>query len=177
MTWQAHEAWWQYFGVINEIIQPAHAGYTAWTPIYSETPYYMLQCDTCFMIGPDMFDRFARPELAATCERLSNAFYHLDGKGQLAHLDSLLAIPNLKGVQWVPGAGQPGVTHWPEVYRRIREAGKLIQFFASQDEKGIASLEVIADQLGSAEGVIMIGDVPEEQEAKALALLDKYGVV
>jgi hypothetical protein len=135
----------------------------------------MLQCDMCFMIGPDMFDRFVRPELVATCEMLTNPFYHLDGKGQLAHLDSLLAIPQLKGVQWVPGAGQPGVTHWPEIYRRIREAGKLIQFFVDQDERGIASLDLLADQLGSAAGMIMIGEVPGEQEPQVLELLEKYG--
>ena len=32
-----------------------------------------------------------------------------------------------QGVQWVPGAGNPGCTDWPEVYRKIHAAGKRIQ--------------------------------------------------
>jgi hypothetical protein len=56
LTWQAHEAWWRYFNELNAVLRPPNPGYTAWTPIFSESPYYMLQCDFCYMIGPDMFD-------------------------------------------------------------------------------------------------------------------------
>lgn len=176
IIWQAHSAWWHYFRELNRLIQPAHPGYTSWTPIYSESPSYMLQCDFCFMISPEMFGRFVKPELVASCRKLGNAFYHLDGVGQLKHLDSLLQIPELKGIQWVPGAGKLGVTHWPEVYRKIRAAGKLIQFFTSQDSLGWRSFDIIAEQLGSAEGIIMVGDAPVEDEAEVRRLLTQYGV-
>jgi len=166
--------WWRYFEEFNQIIQVGHPGYTAWTPIYSEDPYYMLQCDFCYMISPEMFAQFVKPELRATCKKLANPFYHLDGPGQLNHIDSLLEIDELKGVQWVPGAGQAGVTGWPEVYRKIRDAGKRIQFFTSQDEHGIDTLDLIAGQLDSAEGIIMIGEVPVEQEPEVQTLLARY---
>lgn len=160
---------------MNRIIQPAHPGYTSWTPIYSETPSYMLQCDFSYMISTDMFDEFVKPELAATCKKLANPFYHLDGVGQLKHLDSLLEIPELKGVQWVLGAGQPGVSEWPEVYRKIRDAGKLIQFFTCMDPLGCRALDVIANQLGSAKGIAMVVDTPPGDEAEVRALLRKHG--
>lgn len=175
-TWEAHDLWWRYFAELNRIIQPAHAGYTAWTPLYSETPYYMLQCDFAYMIGTEMFDQFARPELEATCRKLGNAYYHLDGPGQLKHLDSLLAIPELKGIQWVPGAGQPSITHWPDVYRRIRAAGKSIQFFTSQDPLGWRSLEILADQLGGAERIMMCGEIEAKDECDVRRLLERYGI-
>lgn len=175
-SWQAHEAWWNCFNALNQIIQPAHPGYTSWTPLYSEEPFYMLQCDFAYMISTEMFDEFVKPELAATCEKLANPFYHLDGVGQLKHLDSLLQIPGLKGVQWVPGAGQPGVSEWPQVYRRIRDAGKLVQFFTSQDPLGWRALDVIAGQLGSAEGLAMIGNAPAGDEPEIRALLRRHGV-
>lgn len=164
--------WWRYFEEINEILQPVNPGYTAWTPIFSEAPYYMLQCDFCYMISTDMFDEFARPELAASCKKLVNPFYHLDGPGQLSHLDSLLEIEDLKGVQWIPGAGQPGYEEWPEVYRKIHDAGKLIQL--SGDMK---TLDTLVEQIGTAEGiVIMMGaDISEEREA--VAFLEKYGAL
>ena len=174
LAWEAHKMWWYYFDELNKLT-PRNPGYTAWTPILSEDPYYMLQCDFCYMIGPEMFDRFVKPELAASCKRLKNAFYHLDGPGQLPHLDSLLQIPELKGVQWVPGDGQPGITEWPEVYRKIRKAGKLVQFFNTQSPAGLKTLDILADQLGSAEGLIMVGGVGREQADELHECLRKYG--
>jgi len=173
--WQAHEMWWRYYEELNRLTQPARPGYSGWTPLYSEVPYSMLQCDFAFMIGREMFDRFVKPELQATCRKLGNPFYHLDGVGQLAHLDSLLEIAELKGVQWVPGAGKPGVTHWPDVYRKIRQAGRRIQFFTSQDPLGWGSLDIIAEQLGGAKDIAMVGTASIDEEPQIREMLDKYG--
>lgn len=166
------ELWWRYFAEIDAVLRPANPGYTAWTPIFSSAPYYMLQCDFCYMIGPEMFDEFVQPELAAMCRRLAHPFYHLDGSGQLCHLDSLLAIPELKGVQWIPGAGQPDMGHWPEVYRKIRAAGKLIQITGRFEV-----LNEVAEQIGGAEGIVMIASGDISQQAAAEALLKKYGAL
>jgi 5-methyltetrahydrofolate--homocysteine methyltransferase len=175
LTWDAHVLWWRAFDALNAALRPTNPGFTAWTPIYSELPYYMLQCDFCYMIGPAMFDEFVKPELAASCRRLGNAFYHLDGPGQLPHLDSLLSIPELKGVQWVPGSGAPDVTHWPEVYRKIRAAGKLVQVFTGQSAAGLKIIDVLADQIGDARGIIVIGGVSRDQEDAARRCLERYG--
>lgn len=174
LAWEGHRAWWRYFDELNRAVRPWNPGYTAWTPIFSEDPYYMLQCDFAFMLGPDMFDEFVKPELAASCRRLTNAFYHLDGVGQLPHLDSLLEIPELKGVQWVPGDGQPDITKWPNVYRKIHNAGKRIQFFASQSPMGWNALDVIADQVGGAGGICMIGGADRSREDEVLGFIGKY---
>lgn len=175
LTWELHEMWWQIYSYYTDLLQPVNPGYTAWTSIFSAEPYYMLQCDFCYMIGPEMFDEFVKPELAESCKKLTHAFYHLDGPGELPHLDSLLTIPELKGVQWVPGDGQPDVGHWPEVYRKIRDAGKLIQVFTSQYAGGLEIVDVLADQLGSAEGIVVIGSVAPEDTDRAAEILRKYG--
>ena len=168
LTWQAHDMWWKYFDEFNSLLQPVNPGYTAWAPIFSEQPYYMLQCDFCYMIGPDMFEEFVKPELEASCKRLDNAFYHLDGPGELPHLDSLLKIPELKGVQWIPGAGVPDYKHWPEIYQKIRDAGKLIQLFGDPE-----TLDTVVEQLGSAEGIVYFGEASSEEEA--MDCLKRYG--
>ena len=160
LTWEAHEAWWWYFNELNTILQPGNPGYTAWTPLFSTEPYYMLQCDFAYMISPDMFVEFVQPELEATCRKLVNPFYHLDGPGQLAHLDHLLEIPNLKGIQWVPGAGQPGPGEWPEVYHRIRDAGRRAQVIAEGEP--MATFGKVAEQLGSASGLYFHENVAPE---------------
>ena len=88
-------------------------------------------------------------------------FYHLDGKGALKHLDMLLALPKLKGVQWVPGDGQPGANKWPDVLRRIRAAGKLCQIFV--DRQG--SLDV-ARELGGNGFLFVIDERLTDEEAE-----------
>ncbi|MDA0746552.1 MAG: hypothetical protein O2954_08525 [bacterium] len=132
----------------------------------------MLQCDFCYMIGPEMFDEFVKPELAASCRRLTNPFYHLDGPGQLPHLDSLLEIEELKGVQWIPGTGNPDFRFWPEVYRKIRKAGKRIQFAGTME-----TFETIVAQLGSAEGIVFMGTADMSEEREVMGFLEKYGVI
>ena len=57
------------------------------------------------MISPAMFERFVMPDLVACCDHLDHGFYHLDGKGEIPHLDLLLSIPRLRGIQWIPGDG------------------------------------------------------------------------
>ncbi len=169
LTWQVHHLWWQFFERIQACLLPENPGYTAWAPIFSMHPYYMLQCDFCYMLSPDLFQQYVEPELRASCRRLVHPFYHLDGPGALAHLDSLLAIEELKGIQWVPGDGQPDQRHWPEVYQRIHDAGKLIQLFGEIDV-----LDAVAGQLGGADGIIYIGSVPRSRLREAQELLEKY---
>lgn len=174
LAWEGHDAWWHCFNEINKVAN-LNPGYTAWCPIFSEQPYYMLQCDFCYMIGPDQFEQFVLPELAASCRKLVNPFYHLDGPGELPHLDMLLSIPELKGIQWIPGAGQPDYTQWPEVYRKIHAAGKLIQIYAGESQHKWKGLDIIADQIGTAKGIIMLGGGTLEEEDQVNKLLERYG--
>ncbi|MEI7833908.1 MAG: hypothetical protein WCJ56_12025 [bacterium] len=172
LTWDAHHLWWQYYDEFKQLLQPVNPGYSAWASIFSADPYYMLQCDFAYMLSPEMFDEFVRPELNASCDRLTNAFYHLDGIGQLPHLDSLLRIESLKGIQWIPGAGQPDYTHWPQVYRKIRNAGKLIQLYGD-----IGTLDAVAEQLGSAEGIILLTGCDMAHRTDAEDALRRYGAL
>lgn len=153
LTWEIHEAWHACYNAFNGILQPVNPGYSDWGMIYSDEPCYVLQSDFSYMIGPDMFDEFVKPELAASVRRLGNTMYHLDGKGQLPHLDLLLSIQELKAVQWVPGAGSPDCSHWPEVYRKIHAAGKRIQLLGNFMPDGFDILDAVGRQLGSTRGI------------------------
>jgi hypothetical protein len=176
LTWEIHQAWWQYYLDFETILKPFNPGSTGWDGTFSSYRHCILQCDFAYMIGPQLFEEFVKPELAATASRLNTCFYHLDGIGQLAHLDSLLQIPHIHGIQWVPGVGQADVSQWPEVYRKIRRAGKLIHIFDFQCELGFDLLDVLKDQLGSLNGIlyVIIGD--KSQETQVATLLDKFGV-
>jgi 5-methyltetrahydrofolate--homocysteine methyltransferase len=119
--------WLDCYHRLLDAIAPAGRGVTCWGPLWSPAGGYMLQSDFSYMISPQMFARFALPDLAACCEQMDYAFYHLDGKGQVRHLEMLLSLPRLRGIQWVPGEGNPPPQEWLPLLKRIREAGKLCQ--------------------------------------------------
>lgn len=173
LTWELHDLWWRYFDEFNELLQPTNPGYTAWTPILSDSPYYMLQCDFAYNIGPRHFDEFVKPELEAMCRRLERAFYHLDGIGQLVHLPSLLGIERLRGIQWVPGAGKKPEHEWPEVFATVLRAGKRTQFFHQQYDW--AALDKLLTGLGTGKGVMVICSAHVSQEMETRAFLARYG--
>jgi hypothetical protein len=137
-------------------------GFTSWSPVWSKERSYMFQCDLSYMFSNEMFERFVVPDLAACCEQIPASFYHLDGKGAVKHLDSLLAIKKLKGVQWIAGAGQPPPHQWPELLSRIRAAGKFCQVFETPE--GALNLKKSRKDLrGFIIGVNMpAGALPEE---------------
>lgn len=170
---EAHEVWHQYYNTLNEVLQPVKPGYCDWSGILSDKPSYILQCDFCYMIGPEMFDEFVKPELVASSKKLDRSIYHLDGIGQLAHLDSVLTISDLDAVQWVPGSGQPDNAHWPEVNRKIAAANKKLQICS-----GFDALDAVISQIGTANGISVFHSVlqngmsPDELRKK----LDEYGV-
>ena len=77
---------------------------------------YMLQSDVSYMISPKMFERFVLPDLKMRCNAMDYAFFHMDGKGQLPHLEHLLSLDRLRGIQWQPGDGEPMAEEWPEAF-------------------------------------------------------------
>ncbi|MCX7045504.1 MAG: hypothetical protein NTX50_08490 [Candidatus Sumerlaeota bacterium] len=172
LTWEAHDLWHRYYQEINAVLQPVNPGYTDWSSIYSDRPSYILQCDFSYMISPAMFEEFVKPELEATSKRLERSFYHLDGRGQLPHLDHVLSLDHIQGVQWVPGAGAPDCGHWPEVYRKIHVAGRLTQIW-----DGFDALAAIKEQTGAVNWIHhRVTGAPIEQESEIRRRLEKYGI-
>lgn len=135
--------WWRAYEAECAIIEPLGLGTAPWAAIWSEQRCYMLQSDFSYMISPKQFARWVVPDLTAICGRIPHGFYHLDGKGELPHLDHLLAVPGLQGVQWIPGDGNPASAeaHWWPVLKRIRAAGKLVQLYSP----GSAMLKLAAE--------------------------------
>ncbi len=172
-TWEVYEHWWRCFEDLQEVLRPGNLnpGYSAWLTLYSEVPYYVLQSDFSYMISPEQFDMFVKPELKASAERLGNAFYHLDGPGELNHLDSLLEIEAIKGIQWVPGDGNAALDQWPEVMKKISDAGKLTWIWGNFEQ-----LERIFEQTGGAKNHCVTMSVDKEQESEALEFLERWGV-
>ena len=100
--------------------------YNAWMDIPSSKPWYPLQCDFCAMISPAQFEEFALPGLVEQASRMERSIYHLDGPGEIPHLDMILDIPGLTGIQWVVDPGKPPLWDecWFDMYRKIQDKKK-----------------------------------------------------
>ena len=145
--------WLRYYDEQVALIAPHCRGTMPWAPIWSADTTYMLQCDFSYMIAPAMFERFVMPDLAACCDRLEHAFYHLDGRGQIPHLDLLMSLPRLRGIQWIPGDGAPPPHEWLDLLQRIRDGGKLCQVFVSA-----AGARTIVRELGGRGFLLAVED-------------------
>ena len=115
---------------------PYQEGTSSWMPVWCRQRYSPLQCDFSAMLSPDMFEEFVLPDLIDLTEFLDHSIYHMDGIGEIPHLDHLLSIPRLDAIQWTPGAGigDPGDERWFEMYQRIQAAGKGLVLFVGKPD-------------------------------------------
>ena len=134
------EIWHQSYEYLHNLIQQYSPGSSAWLPIWSPKRYYPIQCDYSYMLSPSLYDEFVHPYLIEQCRRLDHVIYHLDGIGELPHLDKILSIPNLSGIQWVPGEGKPDCFSeiWLDIYTKILEKDKHLILY-TQDHWKIPS--------------------------------------
>ncbi|MBQ6053383.1 MAG: trimethylamine corrinoid protein 2 [Clostridia bacterium] len=145
---------WQIFDVFKEVTERLHRiisekqkGSSNWMCLYHpEKLWYVTSCDFSYMISSEHFSEFILPELVAEAEWLPATVYHLDGIGSLTHLDTLLGVDRINGIQWVPGEGKAPAREWVEVLKRIQRAGKCIVMSCSP--KDIIPLCEVLDPRG-----------------------------
>lgn len=134
---EIQQVWFQCYEKINALLSPHVPGYTQWLTLFSEEPSYVLQSDFSYMISPDMFRTFAAPELSSSAARLPHALYHMDGIGEIPHLDALLSIEDIRAIQWVPGAGEPSRQDWSELLARILASGRKLLSCGPQSDAAL----------------------------------------
>lgn len=170
--WEIEALWMRYYDELNSILEECNQGYSDWSRIFSSKRSYVLQSDFCYMIGNPMFKEFVLPQLTLATRRIPNTIYHLDGPGELNHLDDLCRVNTLNAIQWVPGSGNKPQTQWPEVYQKIAAAGKGIQVW-----EGFKCVEAVSQQIGTFKGIEqndIVGDLSKKDEY--IAMLKKFGV-
>jgi len=125
--WKVFEVFKEVYDRLYSIIAARQEGTVNWMGVWHPSRAYPTSCDFSCLISPADFREFVVPELLAQLDFLDASIYHLDGLGALRHLDPLCAIPQLKGIQWVPGAGSKPAREWLDVLKKIQDAGKIIQ--------------------------------------------------
>jgi len=147
-------------GMVNRYMP----GTSTWLRVYHSGRTTTAQCDFSCMISKAMFDDFVAPALAWQMGQMDGVIYHLDGPGALQHVDTLLTLPNLRAIQWVPGSGDEVQAHpkWRPLLKRIIDAGKAVHLSVSAGE-----IEGLLADLPP-EGLYLQVGVGSEREAREL---------
>lgn len=129
-----------------------------WSPVRTMG----FDCDISCMVGVEAFRDIILPPLVETMHTVDHRLYHLDGPSALHHLDTLLGIPELQVIQWVPGYGHESMAQWIPVLQRIQSAGKRFVMKVQPDE-----VEPLLDEVRP-EGVYLQVRCASEDESKVL---------
>ena len=164
------DLWLRVFDMHIEAIRKADQPFNSWMNIPSSKPWYPIQCDFSYMISPAQFEEFVLPDLIRQVEHMPRSIYHLDGIGEIPHLDMLLDIPGLSGIQWTPGAGNEPLTSpkWFPLYQKIQDRNKNLVLLGAINENNLDAAEPLIKTLDPAGFYISINCSCREKAEKVL---------
>lgn len=121
----------QSYEELAEIIAPHQEGTMPWLDLWAPGRSCCTQVDMSVMISPCMFEEFAVDDIRGATDHVRYGMYHLDGPGQIGHLDAILNIDSVRCVEWVPGArAREAHAHdpmpWLDLFKRIQDAGRKV---------------------------------------------------
>lgn len=126
-----------------QLLSPHRQGYTTWTSFFHQGPAYLPSSDFWCMLSTEQAEELVLPDIVAEMKPLERSLFHLDGPQALRHLDLLLRLPQLTGVQWVFGAGNGPAKKWIDVYKKCLVAGKVVQVIAEDPADALAVLDAV----------------------------------
>jgi hypothetical protein len=161
----------QLYDELDAIVDPYQKGSFDWLYLWAPGRVWTLQSDLCCMLSPEMFAEFVLDELREEAEYVDFSFYHLDGPGAIKHLDAILGIKALGGIQWVPGAGaSQDPLDWIDLFRRVQAAGKKLMISCPPDR-----VQLLLSRI-SRQGVCLRIGCDDQTTAERLLLdLDRSG--
>ena len=145
---------------LNRIIAPCQEGSTNWMGVWHPgKAWYVVSSDFSCLVSEEDYNTYILPGIREETRFLDASLYHLDGPGALRHLNTILSLPELGGVQWVPGSGDASAQGQIEVYRRIQAAGKCVVAYC-----GVDDIQPVCEALAS-EGLLIITHAQNQAEA------------
>lgn len=131
------------------------------TLAFASTRRWYIGCnDFSYMISKKMFDDIFLPQQIREFRNYDACIYHLDGQGAMRHLNSLLDLPEITAIQFVPDDCM-NPAKWIDVYKRFQAAGKAIHLFFVRAEE----IDFFMENLRP-EGVWMwVNDVKDKDHA------------
>ena len=167
-----NELYHKYYDAFYELSKDDAPGncYTHFA-IWGKGKTVKLQCDFAALMNPEQFREFVVPYMREQASHYDHRLYHFDGPGALQHLDTVLAIPEIDAMQWVPNTGnRPSSEEFYWIHDKVRDAGKSIWVRIANFKtipEAVASADKMVKRYGI-DGLYMLFPVMSEAEADAL---------
>lgn len=172
------DLYFKYYDVFYESTKLADNSsfYTAFS-IWGPGKVAKVQCDFSAMMSPGMFEDLVIPSLQRQCSNLDHSIYHLDGPDAIKHLDALMKIEKLDGLQWTCGAGKPDGANelWYPIYEKVRKAEKSlwIAVYDGDFADWVANTDKLVNKFGSDGLYLLFPEMEEEQALRLIAHAEK----
>jgi len=138
-------------------------GYASWFGCAADKQVVIADADISCMLSTEIFERVFIDQIVEQIRRAPYSQYHLDGPMAIKHLDTLLRIPELNAVQWVPGAGKNAVLQWAPLIKKIQKSRKAVLVYATPDE-----IPPLLDEVRNPEGLCISVWCANEKQAHEL---------
>ena len=175
-TKEVERVWFEAFDKQVEVIRSTGMPYNNWMNIPSTKPWYPIQSDFCAMLSPEHFEEFILPHIVNQANYMERSIYHLDGTGELPHLDMLLDIPTLTGIQWTAGAGQAPLwgEKWFDIYRKIQDKKKNLVLLGGISENDLDGAERLIKSLDPTGTYISIWCSSPQNADRIVELIERW---
>lgn len=141
-----------------------------WIGLPSFGKFHVPSCDFSAMISPDLFAEFSLPILQREVKPMTHSVYHVDGRGVANHLDHILPVPEIHGIQWVQDASLQAIMQWIPLIKKVLAAGKSIIVDLQHSE-----LEDFIAAMDSPKGIYLwINSNDEEEQLAIMKRLEKW---
>lgn len=176
LTDRVTDMWLEYFNMQVQKVTEAGQPFNNWFNIPSSKPWYPLQCDFAYMISPKQFEEFILPHLTRQVAAMDRSIYHLDGVGEIPHVDMLLDIEGLTGIQWVAGGGQPPLwdEKWFPLYKKIQDKKKNLVLVGGLSAKDLDATERLIKTLDPTGVSLSFQAGKKETADRLLECIDKW---
>lgn len=172
------DIYYEYYDRFYDIIKDEEGGnaYTVFQ-IWGPGKTVKLQCDFSAMMSPEDFRKYIQPSLRRQSEKVDHVLYHLDGPAAIKHMDALMEIDGIDGLQWTSGDAGPDGTlpDWDVIYDKAIAAGKSIwvKVYSGEFEDWIKNVDRIVKKYGSHSLFLLFPEMSMEQAAYLLDYADK----
>lgn len=123
---QLFQVYQQVFDYFYKKTSKYQEGTTHWMNPWHPKKWYNISCDFMCMLSSDMVAEFVLNEVKKETQLFDACMFHLDGPGAANHIDALLQIEQINGIQWQYGAGNQTAAHWIPLMQKIQDAGKTL---------------------------------------------------
>lgn len=110
-------------------------GYLNWNSCWSPRKTLVFDADVSSMVSPSQYKELMLPLIVEKMSTVEYRQYHVDGEALAkAHLDTLLGLPELQALQWMPGDGRFEIMQWLPLIKKVQEKKKSLQVYATPEE-------------------------------------------